>query len=67
MLNRFSASISGASARAALRADKELLAPPAAPAGVVADYDAYRLIDGVYDIPPGMMQIGKTGVVPCIR
>ena len=33
------------------------------PTGVVPDDDAYWLIDGVYDIPPGMTQIGKTGVV----
>jgi hypothetical protein len=28
---------------------------------------AYLLIGRVYDIPPGMMQIGRTGVVPFIR
>ena len=28
---------------------------------------AYLLIGRVYDIPPGMMQIGRTGVVPFVR
>jgi hypothetical protein len=37
-----------------------------APGGVGVEGGGW-LIDGVYDTPPGMMQIGKTGVVPCLR